>query len=190
MIEITIFGRGGKGARLASEILAENFFRSLAKKGYFVQCFPFFGSERTGQPVKSFVRLDLKPIRVKCQIKQADYLITLGEDILTAPDFEPENNLKPNGWLIVNSRRKQDELSRLFPGYRVVAFNASAIAKKHNLNRLNAVMLGAFAKMINLFGFEDLADVLEEKIPARKKENIEAAKEAYDLSKVLPGGAI
>ena len=152
MIEITIFGRGGKGARLASEILAE----ALVKKGHCVHCFPFFGSERKGQPIKSFVRFDSRPIRLKCQIRQADYLITLGEDILAASDFEPKNNLKPGGCLIINSRRKSEDLQSLFPEYRVVAFNVSAIAKKHNLSILNAVMLGAFAKMTNLFGINDL----------------------------------
>ncbi|MBI2041861.1 MAG: 2-oxoacid:acceptor oxidoreductase family protein [Candidatus Nealsonbacteria bacterium] len=181
MIEITIFGRGGRGARLASEILAG----ALTKKGRHIHCFPFFGSERIGQPVKSFVRLDSKPIRLKCQIKQADYLITFGEDILSAPDFEPKNNLKPNGWLIINSPRKSEELSRLFSGYQVAAFNASVIAKKHNLNRLNAIILGAFAKMTNLFSFEDLVEVLKEKIPSYIKENIEAAKEAYGLVEPL-----
>lgn len=184
MIEITIFGRGGKGARLASEILAE----ALIKRGHCVHCFPFFGSERIGQPVKSFVRFDSKPIRLKCQIKQADYFIVFGEDLLETEDLK--DNLKLGGYLIVNSRRKSKDLANLFPEYLVVAFNASAIAKKHNLNRLNAVMLGAFAKMTNLFSFEDFIDVLKEKIPAYKKENIEAAKEAYDLAEPLEGGAI
>lgn len=184
MIEITIFGRGGRGARLASEILAE----ALFKRGHNVHCFPFFGSERIGQPVKSFVRIDSKSIRLKCQIKQADYLIVFGEDLLKVEKLE--DNLKSSGWLIVNSRKNSEEFSGLFPGYKIVAFNASAIAKKHNLNRLNAVMLGAFAKMTNLFKFEDLAKVLEEKIPASKKENIDAAKEAYDSSEPLEGGTI
>lgn len=184
MIEITIFGRGGKGARLASEILAE----TLVKKGHFVHCFPFFGSERIGQPVKSFVRFDSEPIRLKCQIKQADYFIVFGEDLLKTENLK--DNLKPSGCLIVNSRRKSEDLSCLFPEYRVMAFNASAIAKKHNLNRLNAVMLGIFLKITNFSNFEDFADVLEKKIPAHKKENIEAAKEAYNLAKSLEEGAV
>lgn len=184
MTEITILGRGGKGPRLASEILAE----TLVKKGHFAHCFPFFGSERIGQPVKSFVRFDSKPIRLKCQIKQADYFIVFGEDLLKIENLK--DNLKPSGCLVVNSRRKSEDLSCLFPGYKVMAFNGSAIAKKHNLNKLNAVMLGIFLKMTNFSDFEDFADVLKEKIPTHKKENIEAAKEAYDLAKPLEGGAI
>ncbi|MBI2450157.1 MAG: 2-oxoacid:acceptor oxidoreductase family protein [Candidatus Nealsonbacteria bacterium] len=183
MIEITIFGRGGKGTRLASEILAEALFRALGDKEYSLQCFPFFGSERIGQPVEGFVRSDSKPIRLKCQIKQADYFIVLGADLLKTRDLK--DNLKPSGCLIVNSRKTSQDLSRLYPGYRVVAFNASAIARYHNLNRLNTIMLGAFAKMTNLFSLADLIEIIQEKIPAYKKENIEATKEAYELAQPL-----
>jgi len=183
MIEITILGRGGKGARLASEILAEALRKDLGEKGYHIHCFPDFGIERKGLPVKSFIRLDSKPIRLKCQIKQADYFIVLGEELLKIENLK--DDLKPSGYLIVNSRKTSQDLSPLYSDYRVVAFNASAIAKKHNLSILNAVMLGAFAKMTGLIGFGVLAEVLEEKIPTYKKENIEAAKEAYELVQPL-----
>ena len=44
MIEIRTHGRGGQGAVIASEILADAFFRE--KK--YVQAFPAFGVERRG----------------------------------------------------------------------------------------------------------------------------------------------
>lgn len=184
MLEITFFGRGGKGARLASEILAKSLMKNYSE----LQCFPQFGSERKGQPIKSFVRADANSIRLKCQIKQADYLITLGEDILTAPDFEPKNNLKPNGWLIINTAKQPEYFKSIYPSYRIATFNASAIAKKYGLNVLNAIILGAFAKMTGLYDLENLVEILREKIPAKMEENIKAAKEAYEFARPLEEG--
>ena len=53
MIEIRIHGRGGQGAVIASQILAQAAFR----EGMHVQAFPAFGSERRGAAVTAFLRL-------------------------------------------------------------------------------------------------------------------------------------
>ena len=53
MIEIRTHGRGGQGSVIASEILADAFFRD----GKFVQAFPAFGVERRGAPVMAFTRV-------------------------------------------------------------------------------------------------------------------------------------
>ena len=55
MIEIRIHGRGGQGAVIASQILAQATFRD----DMHVQAFPAFGSERRGAPVTAFFRLDV-----------------------------------------------------------------------------------------------------------------------------------
>ena len=44
--EITIYGRGGQGTVIASEILAS----ALFKEEKYVQAFPNFGAERRGAP--------------------------------------------------------------------------------------------------------------------------------------------
>ena len=54
MKEIKIFGRGGQGAVMASQILATAAFF----QGYWAQTFPQYGAERRGAPVIAYVRLD------------------------------------------------------------------------------------------------------------------------------------
>ncbi len=73
MIEIRTHGRGGQGAVIASEILAEAFFR----EGKYVQAFPAFGVERRGAPVVAFTRVADDEIRERCEIYEPDHLIVL-----------------------------------------------------------------------------------------------------------------
>ncbi|RPI73961.1 MAG: pyruvate ferredoxin oxidoreductase, partial [Desulfobacteraceae bacterium] len=54
MQEIRFHGRGGQGAVVGSEILAQAFFI----EGKYVQAFPAFGVERRGAPVMAFCRID------------------------------------------------------------------------------------------------------------------------------------
>ena len=77
MKEITFYGRGGQGAVVASEILAEAYFR----EGYQVQSFPSFGVERRGAPVTAFLRIDREFIYLRSMIYKADMGIVLAPDI-------------------------------------------------------------------------------------------------------------
>ena len=54
MKEIRFHGRGGQGAVIASNILANAAFL----EGSDVQAFPYFGVERRGAPVTAFTRMD------------------------------------------------------------------------------------------------------------------------------------
>jgi len=97
MKEITFFGRGGQGAVIASEILAEAYFRD----GYHVQSFPSFGVERRGAPVTAFLRTDQEFIFLRSMIYQADCGLVLAADIVQAPTFRP--SLKDGALVVVNS---------------------------------------------------------------------------------------
>ena len=73
MIEIRIHGRGGQGAVIASQILAQAAFR----EGMHVQAFPAFGSERRGAPVTAFLRLDRSPIWVRSEVYEPNGIMIL-----------------------------------------------------------------------------------------------------------------
>ena len=64
MLEIRIHGRGGQGAQVACQILADAFFRS----GRQVQAFAAYGGERRGAPVTAYLRADDRPIRLRCDV--------------------------------------------------------------------------------------------------------------------------
>ena len=51
--EIVIHGRGGQGAKTTAELLAQ----AAVFDGKSIQAFPEFGPERSGAPVRTFVRI-------------------------------------------------------------------------------------------------------------------------------------
>src|SRR3972149_5535456 len=67
MLQIVIHGRGGQGAQLAGNLLAMAFFA----EGRQVQTFATYGGARRGTPVSSSIRVDDRPIRLRCDIEQA-----------------------------------------------------------------------------------------------------------------------
>ena len=104
MIEIRFHGRGGQGAVVASNILAEAAFM----EGKDVCSFPFFGVERRGAPVTAFTRVDSRPIRVKSGIYAPDHVIVLDPSLLKAVDVLA--GLKKGGIVLVNTHSKAAEL--------------------------------------------------------------------------------
>ena len=58
IFEVIFFARGGQGAKTAAELLAQ----AALHEGKYIQAFPDFGPERTGAPMKTFVRVSDEPI--------------------------------------------------------------------------------------------------------------------------------
>ena len=66
------------GAQLAGNVLAMAFFA----EGREVQSFATYGGARRGTPVSSFIRVDDKPIRVRCDIERADAILCFDASLL------------------------------------------------------------------------------------------------------------
>lgn len=177
MIEIRTHGRGGQGAVIASEILAEAFFRE--KK--FVQAFPAFGVERRGAPVVAFTRVSEGEIRERCEIYEPDHLIVLDPILIETVNITA--GLKDGGWIIVNTNRSM-EGDKLTGSYRVATVDANAIAVKYGLGSratpiVNTAIIGAFSRATELVGLEAVLEAVKEFVPLKKEENAKAAEEAY-----------
>jgi 2-oxoacid:acceptor oxidoreductase gamma subunit (pyruvate/2-ketoisovalerate family) len=177
MIEIRTHGRGGQGAVIASEILAEAFFRE--KK--FVQAFPAFGVERRGAPVVSFTRVSDGEIRERCEIYEPDHLIVLDPVLLDTVNVTA--GLKEGGWIVVNTNRDLSGTEALSK-FRLATVDANRIALKFGLGSrsapiVNTAIVGAFAGATKLVGLEAVLDAVEEFVPLRKENNRKAAEEAY-----------
>lgn len=175
MTEITIYGRGGQGAVIASEILACAFF----KEGYQVQSFPSFGVERRGAPVTAFLRISKEFIHLRSMIYQADSAIVLAPDIVFAPTFIP--SLKSGASVVVNSSQVPAELS----GFKSCCFDATSLALELKLGSaampvVNTAMLGVFARQSNDLSMDNLLEAVREKVPQSPQENCEAVKTAYE----------
>jgi pyruvate ferredoxin oxidoreductase gamma subunit/2-oxoisovalerate ferredoxin oxidoreductase gamma subunit len=175
MKEITFFGRGGQGAVVASELLADAYFR----EGYQVQCFPSFGVERRGAPVTAFLRIDTEFIYLRSMIYKAHIGLVFSEDIVHGPTFKP--SLRNDAKVLINSAQQTSGLD----GFGVHYVDASAIALKCGLGSpaqplVNTAMLGAFAKIAGDLALENLLQAVESKVPKNVESNLRAVRQAYD----------
>jgi 2-oxoacid:acceptor oxidoreductase gamma subunit (pyruvate/2-ketoisovalerate family) len=183
MIEIRFHGRGGQGAVVASNLLAMAAFR----EGKDVQAFPYFGVERRGAPVTAFTKIDEKPVRVKSQIYEPDHVIVMDSSLLKAVDVT--QGLKNGGVVLINTDKKPESINGVKG--KIATVDATTIAVKHGLGSkeapiVNTAILGAFAKATGIVKIDSLVESILESAPAKKNENAEAAREAFNT--VLMGG--
>jgi 2-oxoacid:acceptor oxidoreductase gamma subunit (pyruvate/2-ketoisovalerate family)/2-oxoacid:acceptor oxidoreductase delta subunit (pyruvate/2-ketoisovalerate family) len=183
MIEIRFHGRGGQGAVLASELLAQATFLD----GKEPQSFPFFGVERRGAPVTAFARIDDHPIRVRTSITQPDIVVVLDPGLLKSTPVA--DGLRPGGLLLVNSRLPPSEIPAP-PGARRATVDASRIAVAHGLGSVtmpvvNTVVLGALVRASGVVSLDALAAAIEKYVPAKPAQNREAAIEGFGAVRVL-----
>jgi pyruvate ferredoxin oxidoreductase gamma subunit len=183
MIEIRFHGRGGQGAVLASEMLAQAAFLD----GKEPQSFPFFGVERRGSPVTAYARIDSQPIHLRTSITRPDIVVVLDPGLLKSQPVA--DGLRPGGLLLVNSRLPPSEISAP-PGARRATVDASRIALSHGLGSatmpvVNTVVLGAFARATGIISLDALTTAIGKYVPAKPAQNREAAIEGFGAVRVL-----
>jgi len=181
MLQVRIHGRGGQGVVTAAEMLSVAAF----EQGRHAQAFPSFGSERTGAPVVAFCRIDDRDIRLREPILEPDVLIVQDPTLLHQVDVF--QGLKPDGYVLINSRRSFDELgladiAKRFRRERLITVPATDIAMKHLGRPLpNAVLLGGFAALSGLVTLEAVSHAIGEKFTGKVAQgNVAAAAEAFD----------
>ncbi len=96
MYEIRIHSRGGQGGVTAARLLALAAFRD----GKYATACPFYGAERRGAPVVSYVRIDDRPIRVYSQIRNPDLVVVLDPSVMEVVDVL--HGLKSGGKVLIN----------------------------------------------------------------------------------------
>ena len=175
MIEIRFHGRGGQGAVVASNMLADAAFR----EGKHVQAFPFFGVERRGAPVSSFTRINDIPIKIRSQVYTPDYVIVLDSTLIDIIDVT--SGLKRNGIIIINTDKKPSDFNISF---KVATIDATSIALDNKLVSkmapiVNTSILGAFAKVSGIISLESIILAIKESDISKKEDNIKAAEMAY-----------
>jgi pyruvate ferredoxin oxidoreductase gamma subunit len=173
VLEIVIQGRGGQGAQTAGTLLAATFFA----EGRHVQSFASYGGARRGTPVSSFIRVDERPVRVRCDIERADAILcfdaTLLEGRLLATAHE-------GTVIVVNSGRSAAEFAHLLPGYRVLPIDAIGISRTAGLGRIvNSALLGAFARALGAPPLAALERTIAERSPKLTQENLVACREGW-----------
>ena len=180
MLQIRIHWRGGQGVVTAAEMLSLAAF----EQGRHAQAFPSFGSERTGAPVVAFCRIDDQEIRLREPIMAPDVLIVQDPTLLHQVDVF--QGLKPDGYVLINTKRSFDELglgeiSQRYRHERLVTVPATDIALRLLGRPLpNAVLLGGFAALSGLVTLEAVEHAIRHKFKGRVAEgNVAGAIEAF-----------
>lgn len=172
MYEIRLHSRGGQGGVTAAKLMALSSFRD----GKFATAAPFYGAERRGAPIVSFIRIDDKPIKIYSQIHNPDLVVVLDPSILDLVNvFE---GLKPDGKVLINAPKVPKQAEK----YDAQHVDLTGIALKLNLvvagsPILNTPVIGALAKM-GLFSRESAAAAIKETFSDER--NLNAALMAYE----------
>ena len=109
MKEIRLHGIGGLGTVKAGEMLVH----AAVASGKYGNSIPFFGFERQGAPVTSYVRLGDEKIRPKNQVYHPNCTLVLDPSLLiSAPVFD---GLTENSYFIVNTTAENGAAHRHRP---------------------------------------------------------------------------
>lgn len=179
MIEIRWHGRGGQGAVTSAELLAT----ASMIEGKYAVAIPYFGAERRGAPVIAYNRISDKPIRIRSNIKNPDYVVVL--DPLLEKLINIYEGLKKNSIIVINNVSPPRVRE-----YKIAYVNATAIALKMRLVEggipiVNTAMLGALIRISKLTSIKSIVNVMKNKWRGEIAEkNIRALIEAYKLTRV------
>ena len=170
MYEIRIHSRGGQGGVTAARLLA----LAAIHDGKFATACPFYGAERRGAPVVSYVRIDDHPIRIYSQIRKPDLVVVLDASVMDVVDVL--QGLKKGGRVLLNSGARRD-----FPGFPTSHVDLTGIALRENLvvagaPILNTPVLGALAK-IGIITADSAKKAIREMFTDER--NVKAAEDAY-----------
>jgi len=181
MREVRFHGRGGQGAVLATKILA----KALVQEDKFIKAVPFFGFERRGAPVTSYLRFDDKEIRQTTNIYRPDWIVCLDPTLFrTVNIFE---GLKKGSVLVqATSKSIQD-----FPVPHLIKKVGLCNAYHIGLEIMgrpitNTIMLGALVKTTGVVSLDALCSALEDIRfrDAALQKNREAVARGYEETKV------
>jgi pyruvate ferredoxin oxidoreductase gamma subunit len=173
MLEIVVQGRGGQGAQLAGTLLAAASFA----EGRHVQCFATYGGARRGTPVSAFVRIDDRPVRLRCDVRRADAVLCFDASLLAGPLLATAG---PGTPIVVDSGLDAAAFARSLPGYRVIPVDGLSIARRHGLGRLvNAPLLGALARVLGVPAAAVLEAVVAERAPRAGQANAAACRDGW-----------
>jgi 2-oxoacid:acceptor oxidoreductase gamma subunit (pyruvate/2-ketoisovalerate family) len=180
VLEVRLHGRGGQGGVTCAKILATVW----AQLGRSVQSFGDYAGERSGAPVRAYMRMSEGPIANRNKVYTPDHLLVLDPTLL---GDEVVTGLAPGGTLLVNTPQSPEELALRFPGFRVATVDATAIARRHGIGTksvviVNTTIAGAFVRAMDL----PLGALEDAYRGLGFLSNLPAAREAWEQVRIGP----
>ena len=182
--EIRLESIGGLGANLCGKMLGELGLKYLEVNS---SNFSSYGSEKTGTPVKGFVRFcdKEKEIRVHSPITEPDLLVVFHQALLADSSVLKGCNSNTQILLAMEPGQKMPGNLECCKLYGV---EAQRIAMETH-SRINVVMLGAMLKVMGvesvIAGEQICKDTLGKKYPASLQNNLEGMKRGFEEVKEL-----
>ncbi|MCK4919071.1 MAG: 2-oxoacid:acceptor oxidoreductase family protein [Candidatus Pacebacteria bacterium] len=185
--QIRIHSRGGQGAKTAAQIIAE----ASIEEGKFAQAFSEYGPERSGAPMKTFLRISEDPIRLYSDVQSPDMVVVLDPSLLE--NIDVANGLADKGIVLVNSCEEIKSLKKKISKKKckIYTIDAKGIAMRIIGRDLpNTAIMGAIIKLVPLIPYEHAIEETEEMFEHKKlskemvEKNVEALKEGHKNIKV------
>lgn len=181
--EIRLESIGGLGANLCGKMVGEMAVRYLKLNS---AGFSSYGSEKTGTPVKGYIRFSLpeKEIRVHSPVVCPDLLVIFHQALMR--DKSVWRGCSARTTVIIAQDFGQEEaviqnLPEVMKCCYVV--NARQIAVETQ-SRINVVMLGAMAKVMGFVELEDARQICKDnlgrKYPAALEGNLKGLEQGYE----------
>lgn len=181
LVEIRWHGRGGQGAVTSAELVAQ----AAISEDRYAHAFPSFGPERRGAPVLAFVRISSRePIKIRAEITQPDVVVVLDPGLLSIVNVV--SGLKPNGILVINTRRSFDDIEARFKAKcKMAKVDATTIAREVlGIPVTNTTMIGALVRATGVVKLESVIEPLRQRFGRLAEKNIKAMQRAYDETMV------
>jgi pyruvate ferredoxin oxidoreductase gamma subunit len=180
MKEIRIHARAGQGAITTAYILGEAYFI----KDMYAYAFPHFGAARMGAPMNAFVRVDDKPVRIRSQIYEPDFVIVVDATLMRGVNCLA--GLKDDGIAVVN-QRESIQIPKPKLKQRIYVVPANKIAQQTIGRPLgNTALLGAYAAATGELDLETMLKAIKSRFTGKIQEgNVEAVKQGFEFIKSL-----
>ncbi len=167
-------GRGGQGVVTSNQMLG----KAALAEGRYIQAFPEFGPERTGAPVRAFLRISKDPIQIYAQVYHPDIVVCIDPTLLDV--VNPTEGLKEDGVLVLNTTMSPQEVRDKFDFRtgKVVTVDASKIAMDI-LGRpfYNMPTMAAAVKATGIVKLETVIQTVLDRYPGKIGELNKAAME-------------
>jgi len=125
----------------------------------------------------AFTRIDEKPIDLRYQIYNPDYVLVLDDGLMNVVDVF--SGIKDNTEVIINIPEEYKGTGE----HNIYSIDATGIALDLlGRNIVNTIILGYFAKKTQAVSIESLVEVIKETFPGKIGElNAEATRKAYEM---------
>lgn len=179
IIEVRFHGRGGQGVVTAARLLAEV---CLLENKYALS-FPEFGPERSGAPVRAYVRISDEPIEIRSFIYDPEVVVSIDPKISQSTEILA--GAEEDATVAINSKKVDGGLLKAIsskPNARLYYLDARGLALSlGNVRFENSAMLGALARATNLVSLKSFEEVFSRRFEGSLLENnLKALRMGYD----------